>query len=154
MVNSDESMSDHAGQPLSSQESRGGPRIRPPQTESEVNGGIGGEKGWADRQTETSEDLAKRQEGQRRAEEREMIRRAARRLIVFGHSAEAGRPGMSRSEPEHEPEPQGRARKKIANDRGHSSNDHQRRCEALMNGAVVEPSFAKGNWAIRWREGI
>jgi hypothetical protein len=26
-------------------------------------------------------------------------------------------------------------------------------CEAVMNGSVVEPSFAKGDWAVRWREG-
>ncbi|RBR26936.1 uncharacterized protein FIESC28_00204 [Fusarium coffeatum] len=25
-------------------------------------------------------------------------------------------------------------------------------CEAVMSGKVVEPSFAKGDWAIRWRE--
>lgn len=147
-VDSDGSVSDHGSQPLSPPKSQGGPRIRPAQTESEVNGGIGGEKGWAERQTENSEDLAKRQEGQRRAEEREMIRRAARRLIVFGHSAEAGPSSTSRSEAVS----QGRAEKKIAGDRAHSSKDPQRKCEALMNGAVVEPSFAKGNWAIRWRE--
>ncbi|KAK8133308.1 hypothetical protein PG999_001481 [Apiospora kogelbergensis] len=28
----------------------------------------------------------------------------------------------------------------------------RRYCEAVMNGKVVEPSFAKGNWGIRWRE--
>ncbi|KAL6916925.1 hypothetical protein FSHL1_008400 [Fusarium sambucinum] len=28
----------------------------------------------------------------------------------------------------------------------------KRLCEAVMSGKVVEPSFAKGDWAIRWRE--
>lgn len=28
----------------------------------------------------------------------------------------------------------------------------RRKCEALMNGQVVEPSFANGNWATRWRD--
>lgn len=28
----------------------------------------------------------------------------------------------------------------------------RRKCEAVMNGKAVEPSFAKGSWSIRWRE--
>lgn len=28
----------------------------------------------------------------------------------------------------------------------------RRKCEAVMNGKVVEPSFAKGPFSIRWRE--
>ncbi|OBS24563.1 hypothetical protein FPOA_05105 [Fusarium poae] len=37
---------------------------------------------------------------------------------------------------------------------GFSVNDdgEKRLCEAVMSGKVVEPSFAKGDWAIRWRE--
>lgn len=30
--------------------------------------------------------------------------------------------------------------------------DPRRLCEALVNGRVVEPSFAKGDWAVRWRD--
>jgi hypothetical protein len=37
-------------------------------------------------------------------------------------------------------------------DKNRSESEARRKCEALMNGSVVEPSFAKGNWAIRWRE--
>ena len=37
-------------------------------------------------------------------------------------------------------------------DDGSASQMEVRKAEALMNGMVVEPSFAKGNWAIRWRE--
>lgn len=83
----------------------------------------------------------KRQEGQRRAEEREMVRRAARRAVVFGFSVDqmTAKPEDSKS----------RLRTKQ-----HISSDEmpRRKCEAVMNGQVVEPSFAKGNWSIRWRE--
>jgi hypothetical protein len=82
MIAIPDSFSDHAELPSTSETTR--PRIRPPQTESEINGSIGGEKGWADRQDETPEQFAKRLEGQRRAEQREMVRRAARRGVVFG----------------------------------------------------------------------
>lgn len=148
MVDSDESVSERAERPPSVSDTPAGGRIRPPQTESDVNGGIGGEKGWAEHHTETSEELMKRREGQRRAEEREMVRRAARRLIVFGHSIQPDHADISNVEVE----AQGRSKKKSV--RGSPPSDHQRKCEALMNGSVVEPSFAKGNWAIRWRERV
>ncbi|KEQ58492.1 uncharacterized protein M437DRAFT_59017 [Aureobasidium melanogenum CBS 110374] len=95
-------------------------RVRPPQSESEVNGSIGGEKGWAERIHETPEMLQKRREGQRRAEEKEMVKCAARRAVVFGLES--------------------------------SRQEGKRMCEAVMHGAVVEPSYAKGDWFIRWRE--
>ncbi|KAH6663549.1 hypothetical protein F5X68DRAFT_195546 [Plectosphaerella plurivora] len=31
-------------------------------------------------------------------------------------------------------------------------SDEKRLCEAVVGGKVVEPSYAKGDWAIRWRE--
>lgn len=148
MVDSDESVSDHAEHPSSISDPPAGARIRPPQTESDVNGGIGGEKGWAEHHTETSEELMKRRDGQRRAEEREMVRRAARRLIVFGHSTQTDHTDTSNIEVES----QGRSKKKSV--REPPLSDYQRKGEALMNGTVVEPSFAKGNWAIRWRERV
>lgn len=97
----------------------GGGKIRPPQARNDVNGSIGGEKGWAERIHETKDMKEKRREGQRKAEEREMVRRAARRGVAFG----------------------------FANDNG-----EKRKCEAVMKGVVVEASFAKGEWGIRWRE--
>lgn len=100
---------------------RSGTRIRPPQSVSEVNGSVGGEKGRAERIHETDEMLEKRRQGQKRAKEREMTKCAARRGVVFGFSV---------------------------NDDG----GEKRLCEAVMSGKVVEPSFAKGDWAIRWRE--
>lgn len=102
---------------------RSGTRIRPPQDVSEVNGSVGGEKGRAERLGETGEMLEKRREGMRRVRQREMVRCAARRGVVFGFA--------------------------IGQDKGTTET---RKCEAVMLGKVVEPSFAKGNWSVRWRE--
>lgn len=71
-----------------------------------------------------------RREGQKKAEEREMVRRAARRAVVFGFPVDSD----------------GKLVLKPADDAP------RQKCEAVMSGKVVEPSFAKGNWAIRWRE--
>ncbi|KAF4961163.1 hypothetical protein FGADI_399 [Fusarium gaditjirri] len=99
---------------------RSGTRIRPPQSVSEVNGSVGGEKGRAERVHETDAMLEKRKQGQKRAKEREMTKCAARRGVVFGFTV--------------------------------SDEGEKRLCEAVMAGKIVEPSFAKGDWAIRWRE--
>lgn len=99
---------------------RSGTRIRPSQEVSEVNGGIGGEKGVKERIEETAEMLAKRREGQRRAEGRELVRCIARRGVAFGFLTGVG--------------------------------EERRLCEAVMQGKVVESSFAKGEWGVRWRE--
>ncbi|KAK6206961.1 hypothetical protein QIS74_13449 [Colletotrichum tabaci] len=99
---------------------RSGTRVRPPQRRSQVNGSVGGEKGRAERVEETDEMREKRAEGQRRAHEREMVRCAARRGVVFGFLVDG--------------------------------RDERRKCEAVMQGKVVEPSYAKGDWAVRWRE--
>ncbi|EXJ58802.1 hypothetical protein A1O7_06232 [Cladophialophora yegresii CBS 114405] len=120
------------------------PLVRPSQWASDVNGSVGGEKGWAERQSETAEELEKRMEGQQRAEQREMVRRAARRGVVFGFavdSSEQDRQGQHAT-----------AATTVEGRNDGSESETRRKCEALMNGSVVEPSFAKGNWAIRWRE--
>ncbi|KAI3322205.1 hypothetical protein HD806DRAFT_536670 [Xylariaceae sp. AK1471] len=106
---------------------RSGTRIRPAQDVSEVNGSVGGEKGWAERIEETEEMTRKRIEGQKRVQQKEMVRCAARRGVVFGL---------------------------VVGDASIDENDEssRRKCEAVMQGKVVEPSFAKGDWAIRWRE--
>ncbi|ROW07981.1 hypothetical protein VMCG_03595 [Cytospora schulzeri] len=100
---------------------RSGTRIRPAQSVSEVNGSVGGEKGRAERINETNEMLEKRRQGQRKVKQREMVKCAARRGVVFGFIVEG-------------------------------EGEERRKCEAVMNAKVVEPSFAKGNWAVRWRE--
>jgi len=105
---------------------RSGTRIRPPQNVSEVNGGVGGEKGRAERVEETEDMLEKRREGQQRADEKEMVRCAARRGVAFGFVIKEAQAG---------------------------EQEVRRKCEAVMLGKVVEPSFAKGDWSIRWREG-
>jgi hypothetical protein len=99
---------------------------------SEVNGSVGGEKGRAERIEETEEMLEKRRQGQKRAREREMVRCAARRGVAFGFVSG----------------------EKCVNAAGEKTADldKKRLCEAVMAGKVVEPSFAKGDWSIRWRE--
>jgi hypothetical protein len=120
-----------------------GARVRPPQTESDVNGSVGGEKGWAERKEETEEAMEKRQEGLKRAEQREMVRRAARRAVIFG---------LEKLSVEGDKE-LGSTGKSTSRQRGATEEKHPnlQKCEALMHGQLVEPSFAKGNWSIRWR---
>jgi hypothetical protein len=100
----------------------GSGKIRPPQDQNDVNGSVGGEKGWAERTEETEDQKAKRREGQRRADEREMVRKAARRGCAFGFAVEG--------------------------------EEEKKKCEAVMKGSVVEASFAKGEWGVRWREKV
>lgn len=108
---------------------RSGTRVRPAQDVSEVNGSVGGEKGKAERIEENEEMLKKRRLGQRRAKEKEMVKCAARRCVVFGCLPE-GHDGAD----------------------GGDGTGERRKCEAVSNGNIVEPSFAKGDWQIRWRE--
>ena len=109
--------------------------VRPPQLNSDVNGSIGGEKGWSERIEETPEMLQKRLEGQKKAQNRELVRNAARRAVAFGLLVEE-----AIEQPKH--------KRKDAE----RPQEVRRKCEALMNGSVVDPSFAKGDWSIRWRE--
>ena len=83
--------------------------------------------------------LEKRKQRQKRAKEREMVKCAARRGIIFGFMVEPG----------HIEDTSGRSKQ------GKEENPAQferSKCEAVMLGKVVEPSFAKGDWSIRWRE--
>ncbi|SMQ50292.1 unnamed protein product [Zymoseptoria tritici ST99CH_1A5] len=122
--------------------SGGGVRVRPPQTESDVNFSVGGERSRNEKIEETPLDLEKRREGAKRAEEREMVKRAARRAIVFGLEV-----------PRMDPVPQKGGKKgKKGEERVELPPTEIRKAEGLMNGIVVEPSFAKGNWSVRWRD--
>lgn len=130
----------------------GGVRIRPPQDQSEVNFSVGGERGRQEKIEESADDLERRRQGAKRAEEREMVRRAARRGVVFGFE-------VPRAEPPHNKKP-GKTKGKNSK-RGDgmedeveavSSTTEIRKAEAIMAGMVVEPSYAKGNWSIRWRQ--
>lgn len=122
------------------------PHVRPPQAKSDVNGSVGGERGWAEKTEESPEDLEKRREGQRRAEEREMVRRAARRAVVFGFLVDDPSPSAESKTKK------GRARAPEGGVAITPKEQIRRKCEALMQGSLVEPSFAKGDWSIRWRE--
>jgi hypothetical protein len=126
----------------------GSGKVRPPQSQNDVNGSVGGEKGWAERIDETEEMKMKRREGQRRAEEREMVKKAARRGCAFGFLVEV--------DEEEKREVRGKGGKdKASKDGGEVKVDSDRRkCEAVMKGVVVEASFAKGDWGIRWREKV
>lgn len=168
------------------------PHIRPPQSLADVNGSIGGEKSWLERHSETPEELVKRRQGAKRAEERELVRCVARRGVVFGfpsttlqeheHSQENGigkgtkkgkaggkstgkggakgrRSKDDLEDDESEADADVGKGKGEGNNKGRTTqrqqgigNKHLRKCEAVMSGSVVEPSFAKGDWAIRWRE--
>lgn len=69
---------------------------------------------------------ASKQAGRQKAHERELVRCAARRGVAFGFitgTPAEGEPRLAR-----------------------------RKCEAVVQGKVVEPSFAKGDWSIRWRK--
>ncbi|KAM3413654.1 hypothetical protein BST61_g10347 [Cercospora zeina] len=128
----------------------GGVRIRPPQDQSLVNFSVGGERGRQEKIEESVEDLEKRRQGARRAEEREMVRRAARRGVVFGFEVPR-REGSAL--PQKKPI-KGRTRSKRSNEDhdeadGAPSATEIRKAEALMAGMVVEPSFAKGNCTLQ-----
>jgi len=141
-----------------------GTRIRPSQTDSLVNGSVGGEKGWAEHVEETPEMLAKRLEGQKRVDEREMIRNVARRGCIFGFMVDDA--DMSTNKGKHEEREPRKSKGKDKKQGKHDGDDvkknveegdtsggkSKRMCEAVMQGDVVEPSYAKGAWSIRWRE--
>lgn len=116
--------------------------VRALQSRSEVNFSVGGERGWAEKIEETPEMLAKRREGQQRAEERELVRNAARRAVAFGIWTQCATPESAAKQGE-------KGRERAQNE---SERRRKRKCEALMSGQVVEPSFAKGDWEIRFRE--
>ena len=103
-------------------------KVRPAQHLASVNGSIGGEKGRAEREAETAESAEKRVEGQKIADEKEGVKRAARRLCIFGVDGTGAGAGAG------------------------GGGEEKRMCEAVMTGKIVEPSFAKGDWGVRWRE--
>ena len=121
-----------------------GQHVRPTQIESDVNFSVGGERGKAEKLEETSEDLEKRLKGQKQAEERKIVRRAARRAVVFGFEIEGVVDRETSTRPKN-------GKRKTVKTEG-TSQPSRRKCEALMNGSAVEPSYAKGDWSIRWRD--
>ncbi|MCJ1484197.1 hypothetical protein MMC06_004365 [Schaereria dolodes] len=133
----------------------GAGKIRPTQSEWDVNGSVGGEKGRAERIEESEGMIAKRKQGQKMAERREMVKCAARRGCAFGFALQEDVAGIRV-----EGSNKATATKKRSNKdevEGHSDDvngetERRKKCEAVMNESVVESSYAKGDWGVRWRE--
>ena len=87
-------------------------------------------------QREVLDNLTPQQLGRQRAANREKVRQAARRGAIFGFltgSTEALTQSQSR--------------------KGHEGGGiGRRRVEAIQSGRVVEASFAKGPWGVRWKD--
>ena len=111
------------------------------------------EDGGAGAEPETPELAARRRAGQKKAEEREFVRCVVRRAVVFGVEVEGweevggngggakkGKKGKGKRDADSEDEDV------------QSEVKPRRKCEAVMSGQVVEPSFAKGDWSVRWRD--
>lgn len=107
----------------------------------------------------------KRREGMLRASQRERVRNACRRAVVFGlpppNTIDPST--TSRTDTKAQPKDEeggggGKSGKAGRRKRGGSSSGDDTstrappRCEAIMRGAVVEPSYAKGDWGVRWAE--
>jgi len=126
-------------------------KARPAQNVSDVNFSIGGERGWAEKIEETEELKRKRLEGQKKAEEREAVRCAARRLCAFG-IVRVEDDNCDRERDDGKRRPKKTASGNPAGD-GSEHMKNRKKCEAILKeGTIVEASFAKGEWGIRWRE--
>lgn len=134
----------------------GGVRIRLPQDVAEENfSAMGGERGAKEKIVESEDDLAKRRAGAKRAEEREMVRRAVRRIVIFGVEVPRREGRVQKGKPEGGKalsKKQRKAETETEEVREEEKTTEIRKGEALMAGMVVEPSYAKGNWSVRWRD--
>jgi hypothetical protein len=126
----------------------------------EIEGGVKLErKGWDDEsedlggggEAETEEMAAKRRAGQKKAEEREFVRCVVRRAVVFGIEVE-GWEGVGGGAGSTKKGKRGKAKDAEADEIMEVNVRPRRKCEAVMSGQVVEPSFAKGDWSVRWRD--
>lgn len=79
--------------------------------------------------------LTTSQAGRQRAKNREKVRQAARRGVVFGFAIDRNDATSSTAR-----SPDAEFGKRM-------------RVEAVQDGRVVEASFAKGEWGLRWRNG-
>jgi hypothetical protein len=130
----------------------GAGKVRPAHGVSDVNFSVGGERGWAEK-IEESEELKQRQlDGQRKAEEREAVRCAARRLCAFGVAVIGEVEGPNEGAGAARRKQKKTTKRNFDND-APSQEEKRKKCETLLkDGSVVEASFAKGEWGIRWRE--
>lgn len=121
----------------------------------ELEGGVRldekGEKLIVGGEAETPELVAKRRAGQKRAEEREFVRCVVRRAVVFGVEVE-GWEGAGSSSGGSKKGKKGKGKGDEVDEVAETEVKPRRKCEACMQGVVVEPSFAKGDWCVRWRD--
>jgi hypothetical protein len=126
----------------------------------EIEGGVKLERrGWNAEdeeggagEVETPELEAKRRAGQKKAEEREFIRCVVRRAVVFGIELDGWEEvGEGLGTTKKSKKGKGRGVEEDEEVR-ESEVKPRRKCEAIMSGQVVEPSFAKGDWSVRWRD--
>ena len=87
----------------------------------------------------TEADLLRRKAGQEKADQRELVRQAGRRGVVFGFWHSKLTPDQRR---------QG-ATAGIST-AGEEEEVAKRKVEIVQRGKVVEGSFAKGEWGVRW----
>ena len=88
-----------------------------------------------------------RKQGMRKARQREMVRQAARRGVAFGFLVEGGGAEDGGSG-------DGIGGDGLGEGKEEGERRRRRRVEAVQGGRVVESSFAKGEWGVRWREGV
>lgn len=123
---------------------------------SEANPHAGSNKRCRSTAVEDEELKQKREQGQKKAEEREAVRSAARRLCAFGvcvpEEAAQGDKGSGDSRSKQRNKERAKVAESTINNTAEPT-ENRRKCEAVMkDGMVVEPSLAKGEWGIRWRE--
>lgn len=87
-------------------------------------------------ESQEPKELTSQQRGRQRAANREKVRQAARRGVVFGFSIRDADSGARNAGPEDQSE--------------NADLQSRRRVEAVQGGRAVEASFAKGDWGVRW----
>ena len=111
------------------------------------------EDGGAGAEPETPELAARRRAGQKKAEEREFVRCVVRRAVVFGVEVEGWEEvGGNGGGAKKSKKGKGKRDADSEDEDVRSEAKPRRKCEAVMSGQVVEPSFAKGDWSVRWRD--
>ena len=111
------------------------------------------EEDGAGAEPETPELAARRRAGQKKAEEREFVRCVVRRAVVFGVEVEGWEEvGGNGGGAKKSKKGKGKRDADSEDEDVRSEAKPRRKCEAVMSGQVVEPSFAKGDWSVRWRD--
>ena len=121
---------------LSGAESVGGGAVS---ENEESDGGVAvGDVETAEPGFASDNDLTPQQLGRQRAANREKVRQAARRGVVFGLLVDET--GYDDS-----------GERRTVGEVG-GKGQRRRQVEAVQGGRVVEASFAKGEWGVRWRD--